>query len=71
MFTVFVIIIIHSLYSIDVSCRYPNSVYGNLAPLNRLVNEATIKSANCALAKTCDARLSSPFVACFSDARMF
>lgn len=29
MFSVFVIIIIHSLYSIDVSCRYPNSVYGN------------------------------------------
>lgn len=51
MFTVFVIIIIHSLYSIDVSCRYPNSVYGNIAQLNCLVNEATIKSANCALAK--------------------
>lgn len=43
MFTVFVIIIIHSLYSIDVSCRYPNSMYGNLPPLNCLVNEATIK----------------------------
>lgn len=50
MFTVFVIIITHSLYSIDVSCRYPNSVYGNLAPLNRLVNEAN-KSANFALAE--------------------
>lgn len=53
MFTVFVIIITHSLYSIDVSCGYPNSVYGNLAPLNRLVNEAN-KSANFALAEqTC------------------
>lgn len=53
MFTVFVIIITHSLYSIDVSCGYPNSVYVNLAPLNRLVNEAN-KSANFALAEqTC------------------
>lgn len=53
MFTVFVIIITHSLYSIDVSCGYPNSVYGNLAPLNRLVNEAN-KSVNFALAEqTC------------------
>lgn len=31
--TVFVIIITHSLYSIDVSCSSPSCVYVNLAPL--------------------------------------